>query len=144
MLPETPSAQNPDIFLNRIVLEKTERYRRTHLLHYGNNFQAALNCTKLVFSERYGHFDFNEALCKEINEAVNCFSSINNTECFAWDVLIESENQNPNFPSWTYFLQNINLCGNGSEQDFIRTRCLYKKRFFFAQQCGIMELDNCE
>ena len=50
----------------------------------------------------------------------------------------------PSDPGWTNFLSNIKLCGKGSDQDLAEIGCLYGKNLYYAQHCGMMELDDCK
>ena len=69
---------------------------------------------------------------------------MNITECFTSDILAQDRNVPQNDTLWTELLKNINMCGNRSEQELSEIGCLYYKPIYYAQYCGILELDDCE
>ena len=106
--------------------------------------QAALDCGNFFPYKKVDMIGSSIYICEDVISAVECFSKINKTECFASDIYAQLWKAFPSNLGWTNLLSNINLCGNVSKQDLAEIGCLYGKHLYYAQQCGIMELDDCE
>ncbi|KAE9549170.1 hypothetical protein FO519_007618 [Halicephalobus sp. NKZ332] len=141
--------------LDRILALASFKNFFGRVFHTSKGFSFKSNCTgtdrekalKCIEGVHYDIFDVDVLIyrfCKDIEKSTECFSKINNTECLASDVLTEKLDIHPLYPMLIEFLMSKNLCGKGSKQDLAQIGCLYRKSLYYAQQCGTMDLDNCE
>ncbi|KAE9548158.1 hypothetical protein FO519_008635, partial [Halicephalobus sp. NKZ332] len=110
----------------------------------GDDRQASLECIHYANPVRLDNSGNADKVCQDIATLLECFSKISNKECFAPDVFAEDQDSLPTDPTWTDLLMNINMCGNGSEQDLANIGCLFWRQLYYTQQCGTFELDNCQ
>ena len=139
-----PSVLLWDTLLNPIVLEKIEMYCEIEFILHNTPFQEAGQCLQYAYSSRLETDNTAEVVCAKLKNFVECFSKINNPACFVADIVREYYILYATDPKWTDILININMCGNDSKQDLAEIGCLYMKPLYFAQYCGIMELDDCQ
>ncbi|KAE9547430.1 hypothetical protein FO519_009357 [Halicephalobus sp. NKZ332] len=110
----------------------------------GQDREAALKCIKYGDITRVETYRYPNRICDNIKRCLDCFARLNNTKCFTPDIFAEHRDILPTDPRWTDLLININMCGNGSERDLDGIGCLFWKQLSYTQQCGIMELDDCQ
>ena len=134
------------MLFNRIVLEKTERYCRINLLHYGYNFQAALNCVKrnIKYDSYLGTTYYDESTCTSVANFFKCFSKIQNAECNMTDILSQVWDRYPLYQNEIKLRKYRNMCGDLSSQSLAAATCVTASSIFYVHNCGMMELYDCE
>ncbi|KAE9546763.1 hypothetical protein FO519_010025, partial [Halicephalobus sp. NKZ332] len=110
----------------------------------GKDRKAALNCMKYADTTRIDFSNLTYHANTKIEQFSSCFSKIKNKECLAPDVYAERWDVLPDDVRWTDILINMNIYGNGSIEDSSIAGCFYWKQLYFAQNCGMMELDDCQ
>ena len=81
--------------------------------------------------------------CSMTKKLLKCLSKIKNGNCFTSYVFLEYT-LGYTASDWAYIIENINLCGEGSDQDLAQIGCLYWKQLYLHNHCDITKSNDCQ